>query len=366
MPCHSLPKNFDETVEPQADCSVLHRTHRIANESSVGSSGATVIVPRSNEDAAGTPTSKDLANRRVHIALFTSHEYKDGTNQRECSTLQPYNLVFFIHVLFVIRNLSSPSYSSGGDSSCCLVSLTPTQNEWDFAVDATFADCWCGEGKHGRWIDSTDLLFADPRHAQMANSSAYRLHFWTMRIALVALQLTRCWCARLAADHSGTILVVDDTSFNFTSQLEYDVLISSSSAGMATVFLTQPPDVVSDMKHGSSSSLTLVSLVFCARLMRSTVFDRMKTDEKKEEGEGGKGGVKAERMEGVDGETEDSDTDSGEQFGRESAFATVELRRGEREEEKEKDEREEKSEIMRAVSQFTPLSFISVCSVSVQ
>ncbi|KAK2944467.1 hypothetical protein BLNAU_20615 [Blattamonas nauphoetae] len=73
-----------------------------------------------------------------------------------------------------------------------------------------------------------------------------------MRIALVALQLTRCWCARLAADHSGTILVVDDTSFNFTSQLEYDVLISSSSAGMATVFRTQPPDVVSDMKHGSS------------------------------------------------------------------------------------------------------------------
>ncbi|KAK2944469.1 hypothetical protein BLNAU_20617 [Blattamonas nauphoetae] len=125
---------------------VLHRTHRIANESSVGSSGATVIVPRSNEDAAGTPTSKDLANRRVHIALFTSPEHKDGTNQRECSTLQPFNLVFFIHVLFVgrewrgpvfeqancivIRHSSSPSCSSGGDSSCCLVSLTPTQNEW--------------------------------------------------------------------------------------------------------------------------------------------------------------------------------------------------------------------------------------------
>ncbi|KAK2963711.1 putative lecithin:cholesterol acyltransferase family protein [Blattamonas nauphoetae] len=71
---------------------------------------------------------------------------------------------------------------------------------------------------------------------------------------------------------------------------------------------------------------------------------RKKTEEKKEEGEGGKGGARAERMEGVDGETEDSDTDSGEQFGRESAFATVELRRGEREEEKEKEERDKHAE----------------------
>ncbi|KAK2943590.1 hypothetical protein BLNAU_21470 [Blattamonas nauphoetae] len=69
---------------------------------------------------------------------------------------------------------------------------------------------------------------------------------------------------------------------------------------------------------------------------------RKKIDEKKEDGEGVKGGESAERMEGVDGEIDDSDTDSGEQSGRENAFATVELRRGEREEEKEKDEREEK------------------------
>ncbi|KAK2947433.1 hypothetical protein BLNAU_17679 [Blattamonas nauphoetae] len=157
--------SLDVTAEPhpevrEAELNELLWTLGIA--SSVGSSGATVIVPRSNEDVAGTPTSKDLANRRVHIALFTSPEHKDGTNQRECSTLQPHNLFFFIRIVFVgrewrgpvfeqanyivIRHSSSPSCSSGGDSSCCLVSLTPTQNEWDFAVDATFADCWCGEG----------------------------------------------------------------------------------------------------------------------------------------------------------------------------------------------------------------------------
>ncbi|KAK2956449.1 hypothetical protein BLNAU_8503 [Blattamonas nauphoetae] len=160
-------------------------------------------------------------------------------------------------------------------------------NEWDFEDEATFADCWCGEGKHGRWIDITNLLFAHPRHAQMASSSnELTLANSTLSTAEVEKQGVACpqaplWdcsdrtrrpaahslsCARLAADLSGTILVVDHSAFTFTSQLELDLLISSSSAGKDVISLTQPPEVVSDMKLGSSSSLTLVSLVFCARL----------------------------------------------------------------------------------------------------
>ncbi|KAK2940013.1 hypothetical protein BLNAU_25081 [Blattamonas nauphoetae] len=224
--------------------------------------------PEKQRGCRRTPTSKDLANRRVHIALFTSPEHKDGTNQRECSTPQPHNLFFFIRIV-----------TSG------TLQLT--------------------------------------RRSQIVG--AEKAPLLTVRIALVALLLTRCWCARLAADHAGTILVVDDTSFNFTSTrtqcLDF-VLISghgncvSDPTTRRCVRHETWQFVISDTRH---------FVFLCSSVLHIACL--ISSDE--------------------------------------GTLIVSNWNGREREEEKEKDEREEKSEIMRPVSQFTPLSFISVCSVSV-
>ncbi|KAK2947067.1 hypothetical protein BLNAU_17990 [Blattamonas nauphoetae] len=262
--------------------------------------GASVeITGTAIEHITLSTTSAIVASKPLTIthSFFTS-----------CSSTANGGVFFFEQANhIVIRNSSFTSCSSGGHGGCCFVSLSPTQNQWDFEVDATFIDCSCGEGKHGKWIHFTHLLFppildtrkwpAQKNGLTLANRTLFTAQVENQGVAspidlidfLVftpsttihvsnsktgstlgscGSQSSPC-CSldvglnRLSEEHSGTIRVVDNTTFNFTSPIEHDVLISSSSAGKATIFLTQPPEVVSDIKLHCFSSLTLDSLLFC-------------------------------------------------------------------------------------------------------
>ncbi|KAK2941720.1 hypothetical protein BLNAU_23365 [Blattamonas nauphoetae] len=247
-----------------------------------------------------TPTSKDLANRRVHIALFTSPEHKDGTNQRECSTLQTHNLFFFIRIVFVgreWRTLVLPSCSSGGDSSCCLVS--PLQRRTSGTLQLTRRSQIVGAEK-APLLDRANRTRRPATHSMLVCPSRCGSRRNNPRRGRHIVQLhfstrTQCLDFVLISGHGNC--VSDPTTRRCVRHETWQF-------------------VISDTRHFVFS--VLVCLLHIACLISS--------DE---------GTLIVSNWNG-------------------------------REREEEKDEREEKSEIMRPVSQFTPLSFISVCSVSVQ
>ncbi|KAK2951798.1 hypothetical protein BLNAU_13291 [Blattamonas nauphoetae] len=123
----------------------------------------------------------------------------------------------------VIRNSSFTSCSSGGHGGCCFVSLSPTQTQHDFEVDAKFTDCSCGEGKHGNWIHFTDFLFPpilDPSK-------------WPVQKNALTLANTTLFTAEVEKEGvSSTIDLIDYIVFTLSTQIYVSNSETGSTSGL--------------------------------------------------------------------------------------------------------------------------------------